>query len=497
MMLFVASCHGQGLTSDLGPGKELRAGIVPHLSSFKRKFERKGNLKWGDTVTLSGASVSGETIAALARVATREGNRPLHIRNVLINGNVNLSDREFTSAITFSNCSIKGSINLERCRFDAALSLRNCSLNGFYLTASVLSTDLYLSNSRIVDLYLEHVRVSGSIIADRGTFGRTLLSFARCGEMVDFYQARASEFHAPGLSVGGQLVLAGASFTGNVNLFQCKVGKRVFLDRIRTQHKVDLRSCDVDGGVSAVGAHLGNLTLNFANLRGPLQFGTHTVTGRRTTWESAGLLEMRNARITTLAGPLNQFPSRIEFDGCHFESLGVWGPSREQGIESETAVGYKNWLTRQTRYSAQPYARLASVLRERGRYSEASEVAYASSERARETSTGLRRIYLTLDWLLVGHGERVYYCLYWIILIVPVGAFVITHSDAGKRAGLRYGIAYSIDMLLPVFKLRQSHYDIDIEDSARYYFYFHKALGFLLATLLVTTVARLISKGQV
>lgn len=37
-------------------------------------------------------------------------------------------------------------------------------------------------------------------------------------------------------------------------------------------------------------------------------------------------------------------------------------------------------------------------------------------------------------------------------------------------------------MLLPIIELSKRHYEIHLDDFARYYFYFHKAMGCILAS---------------
>ncbi len=54
-----------------------------------------------------------------------------------------------------------------------------------------------------------------------------------------------------------------------------------------------------------------------------------------------------------------------------------------------------------------------------------------------------------------------------------------------------YGISYSLDMLLPIIKLRESHYKIDLAGYARYYFYFQITMGYVLASFLVAGLAGL------
>jgi hypothetical protein len=40
-------------------------------------------------------------------------------------------------------------------------------------------------------------------------------------------------------------------------------------------------------------------------------------------------------------------------------------------------------------------------------------------------------------------------------------------------------------MLLPFITLRKAHDDVDLEGFARYYFYFHKVMGFVLGSFLL------------
>jgi hypothetical protein len=54
-----------------------------------------------------------------------------------------------------------------------------------------------------------------------------------------------------------------------------------------------------------------------------------------------------------------------------------------------------------------------------------------------------------------------------------------------------WGISYSFDLLLPIIRLRDSHYAIELKAPARYYFYFHKIMGYLLASFLIAGVSGL------
>jgi hypothetical protein len=53
------------------------------------------------------------------------------------------------------------------------------------------------------------------------------------------------------------------------------------------------------------------------------------------------------------------------------------------------------------------------------------------------------------------------------------------------------GPIYALDMLLPIIRLREEHYKIELNGIARYYFYFHKLMGYLLGSFLVAGISGL------
>ena len=74
---------------------------------------------------------------------------------------------------------------------------------------------------------------------------------------------------------------------------------------------------------------------------------------------------------------------------------------------------------------------------------------------------------------------------------MTVGVLVLRISGQGSAHGMPYGIAYSLDMLLPIIRLRESHYDFDLAGWARYYFYLHTLMGYILASFLIAGLSGL------
>ena len=51
-------------------------------------------------------------------------------------------------------------------------------------------------------------------------------------------------------------------------------------------------------------------------------------------------------------------------------------------------------------------------------------------------------------------------------------------------------IAFSVDMILPLIKLREEHYNHDLQnDWQRYYFYIHQLFGWLMASFIFAGLA--------
>jgi hypothetical protein len=46
-------------------------------------------------------------------------------------------------------------------------------------------------------------------------------------------------------------------------------------------------------------------------------------------------------------------------------------------------------------------------------------------------------------------------------------------------------------MLLPIIRLREKNYDIDIDGPPQFYSYFHKIMGYILASFLIAGLAGL------
>lgn len=101
--------------------------------------------------------------------------------------------------------------------------------------------------------------------------------------------------------------------------------------------------------------------------------------------------------------------------------------------------------------------------------------------------------------LLIGYGYCLYASAIWAILLWVLGTWVfaqippelIVDKEKGSPAPDVSPLAYSFDMLLPVIRLREKHYDLDIPNWQRKYFYFHKMMGYVIGIFIVAGLSGL------
>jgi hypothetical protein len=124
----------------------------------------------------------------------------------------------------------------------------------------------------------------------------------------------------------------------------------------------------------------------------------------------------------------------------------------------------------------------------------ANAVLYTGRKRERKqawrSGNGLRTTgLLLLEWFVgYGYGQRLLWRpLIWVAALVAAGTAVlhlagVPSALAGSGAAV---VAYSLDMLLPIVELEKSFAEIAIHGFAKYYFYFQKLMGWVLASFLI------------
>ena len=142
---------------------------------------------------------------------------------------------------------------------------------------------------------------------------------------------------------------------------------------------------------------------------------------------------------------------------------------------------FKQWLAKDRSYSPQPYEQLARVLRNAGHGGKADEILFAGKQRELREAGFLSTIWLFLQLVLIGYGYRLWFSIFWVIGFVTLGTFIFGTTQISATYNIADRIFYSLDMLLPIIELSKSYNEIILSGFPKYYFYFHKIMGYILA----------------
>jgi hypothetical protein len=263
---------------------------------------------------------------------------------------------------------------------------------------------------------------------------------------------------------GDVFLSGGAEFSGPVNLIFSSIGELELANG--TFHK----EVDITGAL----------------IRSDLALGSPP-----TRWTGEPALILHNARADAIQDSRDAWPTKLDLTGFTYRSLGGVHADERDRMADRPVKWFKSWLAKE-QYSPQPYAQLAAVLRDAGRTDAANDILYAGKQRERQEVGGPQRVWLTaLDWF-VGYGYHIERTLYWVAGFILAGVVVLRVSGEGRRHGMPFGLAYSFDLLLPIIHLRDMHYSIELAGWPRYYFYVHKIMGYVLASLLAVGVSGLV-----
>jgi hypothetical protein len=341
---------------------------------------------------------------------------------------------------------LTGQLWLDRCQFDNGADLawlRSTQPIGF--NDSTIRGRLIFFEARIAaDLQMVNTRIDTRM-------GPADLSGARIEGILDLTRSHVTGPLVLNAIEAADLRMEGAEFFGPVNLRSTQVAGQLNWNNA-TFHK------DVDLSGTRVG---GELRLGSAK------------------WLNRAMLTARYAKIGVIPGLSDAWPDRLNVFGLTYDGL------------AETAGDFRPWFERQETHARQPYEQLAGVLQARGDIERATEVRVAGRDRERGEQPLHIYAWLTLLKYLIGYGYYPYYSLAWIAGFVLLGALVLRCSGEGPRNHMPIGLSYSFDILLPVIRLRDAHYQIDLQGWPRYYFYCHKLMGWVLASFLVAGLSGL------
>src|SRR6266436_1669460 len=417
------------------------------------------NAEFADAV-LSGAHVGGDLDLRGAKVTGK-----LDMTRLQVDQTLSMTDKaEFADVVLsgahvggdlgLSSAKVAGKLDMTRLQVDQTLSMTNkAEFANVVLTGARVGGYLDLRGAKVTGkLDMSGFRVDQSLgMSDEAEFADVVLAVAR---------------------VGNSLGLSGAKVTGHLDCYGLEVGQQVLMDHATFGDSINCRIAKIKGDLHLSDSRFKkDVDLSGAEIGGFLYLDS-------AQWSDGITLVLRDAKVGIIPTLADTWTPKLDLDGFSYRGAGA-------------ADKFKGWLGRLDRYAPQPYDQLASVVESQGNRALATEIRYSGRERERSEAMGTAWAGLTtLKWV-IGYGYYPYFAMFWVIGLVMVGALILRVSDEGRRNGMPYGLTYSFDLLLPIIRLRESHYQIDLKTWARYYFYGHKIMGYLLASFLIAGLAGL------
>ncbi|MFM0562265.1 hypothetical protein [Paraburkholderia sediminicola] len=326
-----------------------------------------------------------------------------------------------------------------------------------------------------------------------------------------------------------------------INLFQLKAGHGLLVNRSTVADSIMLESASIHGVLSISGTSLRSLDLAGATLDGEFTFGYNKYAFKAsqmvTVWRGESELVLLHAKISYISAPENNnyWPKRINFSGisidgfqsdnlvpppCKGNNKGCFSPRAESSAFSKMSFGvchfvhllcqkrlvdnkfddwerespdvfFPYWLGKAAKddFSPQSYREVASMLENQNEHDAAIEVGYAGKIKELEQVCASDDIFqcwiMQLSKWTVGFGYFTGRAIVVTGFFIIIGALIFRTTAEAAKFHIKYGFAYSFDMFLPVIRLREMHYKIDIHGPARYYFYFHKLAGWILGSFII------------
>ena len=401
----------------------------------------------------------------------------INMDSVTIGGSLHMRDAEFKE-IRLRGSKVGGQLSMLGSKFKGKLNMDSVTIGGILL----------MQNAEFKEIRLRGSKVGGQLSMLGSKFdGMLSMNSASVGSHL--FMSKKAEFKNVDLiasKIGGGLDMKNSTFEGKLDMSSTSIEGDLLMLKAQLNRPADLSFLIINNNLDARGATLNGLDLRGARIEGELRLGLWGA--KKTEWKgSSPKITLRNARVGALQDTVDSWPDNLEreFGGFIYQRLGGFATSETEMPYHRESKWFIEWLAKDKSYSPQPYRHLASVLRGAGHGEMADDILYANREREHRESgpSQLKWWFLWPLWLVIGYGYgwRYFLALGWVLLLAGVGAGFLYLKKETDYDNKRLGFWYSFDMLLPIIKLRELHYEVDLETRwVRIYFYFHKIVGYVL-----------------
>jgi hypothetical protein len=418
----------------------------------------------------------------------------IHIEGVNVIDNLDLSNEILRSGLAITNSTVNGSVTLNFFRSGHDIDFSNTAfLKGVVGQSMRVDGSVYFGKSAsssikpselvpITSLSLQKSDITGELNIHGIKMQRPLdLYGVSNGKPLEISDADLNDLI---LDLGHFRQIEVTNVTiDSLSAADLRVDGAVFLDRSKFRGNVDFTGAHIGSDFSIRGTQLSRLDLTGSAIDGELIMGQGYAApggqaGVQPGWVNPQRIILDHAKVGIISGPFNAWPPNRDLDG--FSYAGFASPPKISDVQA--------WLDGSD-FSPSAYRTLQQVLTSSGDDQGSRIIGIAGKNRERDKAWQDKRyadwLWLTIQWMLIGYGYNTWISLIWVFALTLFGAFAFINTSEAQTFNMPYGIAYSFDMLLPILRLREHHYEIDIKEwPQRYYFYFHKIMGFVLGSFI-------------
>ena len=513
--------------------------LILRLSLFRSKVGMR-RLTTSSFIALSGSTFYGnldmESVTVGGSIDMENGAkfRVVFLNGAKIGNALNMSVSTFNSLLDMESVTVGGSIDMKYVTVGFALGMNSVTVGGsiymdfmsFVAVGSMLSMEsaavggsIYMDFMHFAavggSIYMNSVTVGGSIYMNRSTFNSNSILYMNSvtvGGSIDMGdRAKFEMVFLNGAKIGNALNMSGSTFNSFLDMESVTVGGSIDMESVTVGGSIDMENGAKLGVVFLNGAKIGNtLNMNGSTFNGTLNMDFVTVNGhlmmQKAIFKNGAHLLLQHSNVGTLTLPdeKKHWPKILRLEGFTYQGLSRVAEGDQEGPSMHGSDWFKEWLRKHEPYSPQPYRQLASVLRTSGQDDMADNILIASRNRELEESDMWEgkwwSLFLLKIFIHYGYGMwKVLLPLGWAGALLLIGVIVLhltkeRDRHEGEIHKLSDAMFYSLDMLLPIIRLRELHYkNVDLKTWARYYFYLLKIMGYVLTFFLIAVLSGLAS----
>ena len=240
------------------------------------------------------------------------------------------------------------------------------------------------------------------------------------------------------VKVDGGVLLTGSTFAKGVDLDGAVIGEGLSVtEGARIFGLLSMTFAKVGSNVDLTGGSFDSVDLTGTTIGAEIRLASKGYAA--IDWRPAAKLVLRNVSAKALQDLPDAWPTALDLEGFTYERLGGYRETENNDVAARESKAFIDWLAKEKQYSPQPYRTLADVLRNAGFPDKAKEILYAGYLRQWHESSGLTWFWLGMRWAIIGFGIYPERSAIWILILVPLGAFIFGFEPQVRMRAMRAG----------------------------------------------------------